>query len=1053
MPQSAKGISEILGADTPTTNDLLGYKRFTVPIVRRIINATGKSTPLTIGVYGEWGSGKTSFLKMIDEALREEDIHPIWFNAWKYDQEANLWAALIQTILSQATVNGKWQHRIWIKLQIWWDTWDLRSGSWEIAKGLFSGALRILIIGLGLLFIFGWSSSEISAFLNQAFSQWFSANPLTLTFFQTNVIKAIAAIIAFFAAKPDEWLKLFDAKLGIDFSKLKRSTSYRAHIAFLDEFSDEFRRIIKLVGSGKPLVVVIDDLDRCLPEKAIQVLEAIKLFLDVEGCVFLLAVDRDVVEKAIAVKYKELLAMAKNADTSPRPFFTLLGESYFEKIVQLPFSLPPISGEQFRDFVEKVHPDDDVQLCATIFTEGFPRNPRKVKRLLQTFLFLRDLSLVSGSNDKQKKKPSLIAKMVIIQNQFREVYEEIVNSPALLPELEKHYYRQASPSTSDNLLETPTDPVLQEKVKVLSAQYPNLRNLLLQKVRDDDTFVDVDLAPYISLAEPIIDIQVTSESVTTGGLANMSGSLKVEHIFPLLGQYLQNVIRVTQSLNLRGLSSTAPASKVDIEKIYVATSFTSLEEDRERLSRSQLTLEDIKEQKSLNLEGILQRSVRVVILGGAGTGKTTLLSYLANTFASALLQRSTPAQNILGISENILPILIPLRQYGRYVEQNPNKSASPAGFMEFLDNYFLQWNIELPSGFFIQFLERGNCILLLDGLDEVISPAREFVTQTILSVAQRYPISRIIVTSRPATYFPYGLGGDFAHYEISSFDKSSIAQFIHNWLSLAFQDQAKVNQRAESLLYAITENSQLSVFTQNPLLLTVLVILYYNRRDVPLHRVDLYEDALDVLLARWDSAKGIQPSKTNLAGIKNLLATLAFTAQNAGIDEMNESLIVSVFSKELMRKELSLQSTDALAQSFSLLADFKERAGILIERSPHTFSFVHRTFREYLAAIALTQRDDFVDLVLQKKNDDFWRESIAFAVGYISGSSPKIAEKVIHKLLETQNPKSIILAGQCLLQTRGINQELRENVVNALSKLPSNTTGSSILSVQLSTML
>lgn len=106
MPErSVKGISEI-GADSPTTNDLLGFKRFAEPIAWRIANATAKGTPLTIGVYGEWGSGKTSFLKMIDELLRKQDIYPVWFNAWKYDQEDNLWSALIQTILDQTRVSS-----------------------------------------------------------------------------------------------------------------------------------------------------------------------------------------------------------------------------------------------------------------------------------------------------------------------------------------------------------------------------------------------------------------------------------------------------------------------------------------------------------------------------------------------------------------------------------------------------------------------------------------------------------------------------------------------------------------------------------------------------------------------------------------------------------------------------------------------------------------------------------------------------------------------------------------------------------------------------------
>ena len=94
--------------DSPATEDLLGFERFATPIRTRIETATQENTPMTIGVYGEWGSGKTSFLMMLAKNLREKDIYPIWFNAWKYDQEDNLWAALLQTILDQARVSGRW---------------------------------------------------------------------------------------------------------------------------------------------------------------------------------------------------------------------------------------------------------------------------------------------------------------------------------------------------------------------------------------------------------------------------------------------------------------------------------------------------------------------------------------------------------------------------------------------------------------------------------------------------------------------------------------------------------------------------------------------------------------------------------------------------------------------------------------------------------------------------------------------------------------------------------------------------------------------------------
>ena len=102
--------------------------------------------------------------------------------------------------------------------------------------------------------------------------------------------------------------------------------------------------------------------------------------------------------------------------------------------------MPPLSGDQVREYITKLYSDDDVKDCALIFAAGLPRNPRKVKRILQNFLFLRDLAV--NSKQAEDIQLSLLAKFVVIQNQFRDVYREIVCYPILLEELEKYYQKK-----------------------------------------------------------------------------------------------------------------------------------------------------------------------------------------------------------------------------------------------------------------------------------------------------------------------------------------------------------------------------------------------------------------------------------------------------------------------------------------------------------------------------------------------------------------------------------------------------------------------------------
>ncbi|MCB0214354.1 MAG: SUMF1/EgtB/PvdO family nonheme iron enzyme, partial [Anaerolineae bacterium] len=204
----------------------------------------------------------------------------------------------------------------------------------------------------------------------------------------------------------------------------------RDQIAALDDFRREFEQISEqhIANHGR-LAVFVDDLDRCLPDKAVEVLEAVKLFLDVPGCVFVLGVARDVIEEGIRVRYADYRAR-------------LDGTHYLEKIIQIPFSLPPIAREAVAGYVRDVTggslPD---ARCETVFTVGLEPNPRRIKRTLNIFLLLWRLAQ-NRADLAETIKPVRLAKIIIIQQYHPRLFQLIVSAPYYLIDLEKRLREQ-----------------------------------------------------------------------------------------------------------------------------------------------------------------------------------------------------------------------------------------------------------------------------------------------------------------------------------------------------------------------------------------------------------------------------------------------------------------------------------------------------------------------------------------------------------------------------------------------------------------------------------
>jgi iron(II)-dependent oxidoreductase len=297
-------------------------------------------TPLSIGVSGPWGSGKTTLLHRVKTLLEmhDPDIQPyfasagetardfracktVWFDAWKYTDEAELLVALVRAIL-MAMKNDGLLNKIRAVSE------DPQQPKYDLLN-MFISAFQFKFGGLG---------AEI--------------------------------------------------QVKFDPDKFEKESPFASHTAFFDYFDEAFVHLLALWvhGKGNPrkideskaaLVVFIDDLDRCLPEKTVQVLEAVKLFLDKPGCIFLIGAYTQTVQEAVTKYYTGM-----SAETA---------SDYLEKIIQLRFELPPILENQMGDFLdrqkkEKKLAPEALENWETIVT-GAEINPRKVKT------FFNDLNL------------------------------------------------------------------------------------------------------------------------------------------------------------------------------------------------------------------------------------------------------------------------------------------------------------------------------------------------------------------------------------------------------------------------------------------------------------------------------------------------------------------------------------------------------------------------------------------------------------------------------------------------------------------------------------
>jgi hypothetical protein len=556
-------------SDNESDVDLLQYK-YLASAAQRIVVSPSLS-PTTIGFFGDWGSGKSTLIRMVRAELeKDKSILCLTFNGWLFEGYDDAKTAIMGSILDAI------QERI------------------ENDKGLGTKAMELL---KKLLRRVDW--------LHLASLAGKYALPAIAGFPQVSAALAGGDAVKFIAEKTKE-VDLDEAK-----KLLKEAPEGQENIRRnIRDFRKDFEELLTESKISR-LVVFVDDLDRCLPDTIIETLEAIKLFLFVKGTAFVLAADERLVQYAVRQRFPELPGTE-----------TEVGRDYLEKLIQIPLRIPPLSGPEIESYINilfaqlRLEPAQFTQACAAItafrptaekelsfdpeacrsvlgggalpeqlqsdfdltaqiapvLTPGLGGSPRRTKRFLNTLLLRMQLSEDRGLTLQRR----VLAKLMLLEYLKPEFFVQLAQlqsaqagKPTELAAAEAVVRRptigadEATDAADDSVAEAA--PRGRAKAKAVERQeddddapavvQPWLADTWMRNwLGSDPALAAIDLRPYFYIAH---------DSTRTGALEGTATRLS-----PAAADVLNKLLAPGEVTKTMGLQRSANLSSVDATAVF-----------------------------------------------------------------------------------------------------------------------------------------------------------------------------------------------------------------------------------------------------------------------------------------------------------------------------------------------------------------------------------------------------------------------------------------------------------------------------------------------------
>lgn len=374
--------------------------------------------------------------------------------------------------------------------------------------------------------------------------------------------------------------------------------------------------------------------------------------------------------------------------------------------------------------------------------------------------------------------------------------------------------------------------------------------------------------------------------------------------------------------------------RVPVQDIYVPTSITEDPAAERRL------VPHPSDQPSLDVYDLAERIDRSVLLGEPGGGKTTAANVLMHHFAQDAAGR--------------IPLLVTLRDYA--AKDPPERSV--AGHLEHTLETFYQ--CPAPSGVVDLLLLTSRAVVIFDGLDELLDTARRAdVTTRVERFCAEYPLTPVLVTSRVVGYDQARLDDHlFTCYRLGGFGDDQVAEYAHKWFA---QDTDAHAGDADAFL---AESESIRDLRSNPLLLSLMCILYRGEGSLPRDRAGVYGQCANLLFRRWDTRRRIHQELQAGHLLEPALRHLAWWLFTRGETQtaVTERQLVAETTNFLHGR--GFESEEAAMGAAREFVEFcRGRMWVFSDAGTTAageklYAFTHRTFLEYFAAAELAYDSD-----------------------------------------------------------------------------------------------